>query len=352
MTPAEIPDSKAEFVSSLPQRYRLGSLFHIVSAIATGVGIVVLFALLVDVFGDGIGQFSWPYFTTETTLEENVPCLSWSGVIGFVTDEPTACLRWPFIMDFPSRMPERAGILSPLIGSIWLLVSTAVLAFTIGVGAGIFLEEFADDNWFTRVIEINIGNLAGVPSIVYGLLAVGLFVQPQWVRQYVTGGQTVLAGALTMTLLIMPIIIVSTREALRAVPDSLRQAGMALGATRWQVVWAHVLPLAMPGVLTGTILALSRAIGETAPLVTIGALTFITFLPPVWPLWVWDTNANFPGGLQTDFTVLPIQIYNWVSRPDQDFKNLSAGGILVLMVVLLTMNATAVILRNRLQKKF
>lgn len=351
MAPAEIPDS-AKFNASLSQRYRMGALFHVASAIATGIGVVVLFVLLADVFTDAIGQFSWPYFTTETTLRENVPCLSWNGIIEFTTDEPTACVRWPFLMDFPSRRPAQAGILSPLVGSIWLLGTTAVLSFTVGVGAGIFLEEFAGDNWFTRLIEINISNLAAVPSIVYGLLAVGIFVQPPLVRQYITGGQTVLAGALTMTLLIMPIIIVATREALRAVPDSLRQAGMALGATRWQVVWEHILPLSLPGVLTGTILALSRAIGETAPLITIGALTFITFLPPIWPLWVWDTNANFPGGLQTDFTVLPIQIFNWVSRPQKEFHDLSAGGILVLMVVLLAMNATAVILRNRLQKKY
>ena len=352
MTPAEIPESVAEFRTSLVQRYRMGTIFQIISAIATVFGIIVLIVLLADVFTDGIGQFSWPYFTTETTLEENIPCLSWGGVIEFTTDAPTACVRWPFIMDFPSRIPARAGILSPLIGSIWLLGTTAVFAFTIGVGAGIFLEEFSQDNWFTRFIEINISNLAAVPSIVYGLLAVGIFVQPPFVRQYITGGQTVLAGALTMTLLILPIIIVATREALRAVPDSLRQAGMALGATRWEVVWEHVLPLSMPGILTGTILALSRAIGETAPLITIGALTFITYLPPIWPLWVWDTNANFPGGLQTDFTVLPIQIFNWVSRPQKDFHALSAGGILVLMIVLLVMNATAVILRNRLQRKY
>lgn len=352
MTPTEIPQSVAEFRSSLANRYRLGTVFQVISAIATFFGVIVLFVLLIDVFGDGIDQFSWPYFTTATTEKANIPCLSWSGVIEFTTETPTACLRWPFIMDFPSRIPERAGIFSPLIGSIWLLATTAVFSFTIGVGAGIFLEEFAQDNWFTRFIEINISNLAAVPSIVYGLLAVGIFVQPPLVRQYITGGQTVLAGALTMTLLILPIIIVATREALRAVPDSLRQAGMALGATRWEVVWAQILPLSMPGILTGTILALSRAIGETAPLITIGALTFITYLPPVWPLWIWDTEANFPGGLQTDFTVLPIQIFNWVSRPQKDFHGLSAGGILVLMVVLLAMNATAVILRNRLQRKY
>jgi phosphate transport system permease protein len=212
------------------------------------------------------------------------------------------------------------------------LAVTALVAFPVGVGAGIFLEEFSSKtSLLTKIIEININNLAAVPSIIYGLLGLQVFVR---LMQPITGGRTVLAGGLTLAVLVLPIIIVSTREALRAVPDSLRQAGFALGATRWQTVREHILPLAMPGILTGTILALSRAIGETAPLIVIGALTFVTFLP---------------DGLQSSFTALPILIFNWVSRPQQDFHDNAAAGIIVLMIVLLTMNSIAVYLRNRFQ---
>ncbi|MGB5900655.1 MAG: phosphate ABC transporter permease PstA, partial [Geitlerinemataceae cyanobacterium] len=209
-----------------------------------------------------------------------------------------------------------------------------LLSFPVGVGAGIFLEEFSQDNWFTRAIEININNLAGVPSIIYGLLGLQVFVR---VFEPVTGGRSVLSGALTLVLLVLPIVIVATREALRAIPDSLRLAGFALGATRWQVVRDQILPLAIPGILTGMILALSRAIGETAPLITIGALTFIPYLP---------------DNLQSPFTALPIQIYNWVSRPQKEFHDNAAAAIIVLMLVLLLMNATAVFLRNKFQKRF
>jgi phosphate transport system permease protein len=254
-------------------------------------------------------------------------------------------INWNFLTSFPSRKAEQAGLLSALAGTIWVMLTVAVLAFPIGVGAGIFLEEFAEDNWFTRIIEVNINNLAGVPSIIYGLLGLQVFVRllgPNgWLFEQtgidITGGRSILTGALTLALLVLPIIIVSTREALRSVPDSLRLAGFALGATRWQVVREQILPIATPGILTGTILALSRAIGETAPLITIGALTFISFLPE---------------NLQSPFTVLPIQIYNWVSRPQKDFHDLAAGGIIVLLIVLLAMNSTAVLLRNKLQKRF
>jgi phosphate transport system permease protein len=254
-------------------------------------------------------------------------------------------INWNFLTSFPSRKAEQAGLLSALAGTIWVMLTVAVLAFPIGVGAGIFLEEFAEDNWFTRIIEVNINNLAGVPSIIYGLLGLQVFVRllgPNgWLFEQtgidITGGRSILTGALTLALLVLPIIIVSTREALRSVPDSLRLAGFALGATRWQVVRDQILPIATPGILTGTILALSRAIGETAPLITIGALTFISFLPE---------------NLQSPFTVLPIQIYNWVSRPQKDFHDLAAGGIIVLLIVLLAMNSTAVLLRNKLQKRF
>jgi phosphate transport system permease protein len=246
-------------------------------------------------------------------------------------------LNWQFITSFPSRKPEEAGILSALVGSLWLLGLTALIAFPVGVGAGIYLEEYAPDNRLTRLIEINIANLAGVPSIIYGLLGLEIFVRALFP---VTGGRSVLSGALTMSLLIQPILIIATREALRAVPDTLRQAGYALGATRWQVIRDQVLPLALPGILTGTILALSRAIGETAPLITIGALTYIAFLPPL-----------SLEGLRSPFTVLPIQIFNWVSRPQEGFHTDAAAGILVLLVVLLSMNSIAIVLRNKYQRR-
>jgi phosphate transport system permease protein len=246
-------------------------------------------------------------------------------------------LNWQFITSFPSRKPEEAGILSALVGSLWLLGLTALIAFPVGVGAGIYLEEYAPDNRLTRLIEINIANLAGVPSIIYGLLGLEIFVRALFP---VTGGRSVLSGALTMSLLILPILIITTREALRAVPDTLRQAGYALGATRWQVIRDQVLPLALPGILTGTILALSRAIGETAPLITIGALTYIAFLPPL-----------SLEGLRSPFTVLPIQIFNWVSRPQEGFHTDAAAGILVLLVVLLSMNSIAIVLRNKYQRR-
>ena len=196
----------------------------------------------------------------------------------------------------------------------------------------IYLEEFADDNWFTRLVEINIGNLAGVPSIIYGLLGLAVFKR---IMEPITGGNSVLSGGLTLSLLILPVIIVATREALRAVPTSMRLAGFALGANRWQVVWSHVLPSAMPGVLTGVILALSRAIGETAPLIAIGAVAFI---------------RSTPSSLQSPFTAMPIQIYNWVGRPQAEFHQIAASGIIVLMVMLLFMNAIAIYFRNRFQQ--
>ncbi|MEM8503265.1 MAG: phosphate ABC transporter permease PstA, partial [Cyanobacteria bacterium P01_D01_bin.1] len=194
-------------------------------------------------------------------------------------------------------------------------------------------EEFAEDNWFTRLVEINIGNLAGVPSIIYGLLGLAVFVR---IMEPITGGRSVLSGGLTVSLLILPIIIVSTREALRAIPGSLRLAGYALGATRWQVVRSHVLPAAMPGILTGMILGLSRAIGETASLIAVGAAVFISFLPE---------------GLGSQFTAMPIQIYNWISRPQEEFHYIAASGIIVLMSALLVMNGLAIYLRNRFQQE-
>jgi phosphate transport system permease protein len=287
------------FAPNLANRYRLDSLFQLATWVAIGISLLVLTALLADVLVDGLPRLSWQFLTS-----------------------------------FPSRKAENAGIISAFVGTLWLMAIVTVVAFPVGVGAGIFLEEFSSDNLFTRAIEININNLAGVPSIIYGLLGLQVFVR---LLEPITGGRSVLAGSLTLALLVLPIIIVSTREALRAVPDSLRQAGFALGATRWQVVREQVFPLALPGILTGTILALSRAIGETAPLITIGALTFVSFLP---------------RGLQDSFTVLPIQIFNWVSRPQQEFHANAAAAIIVLTLVLLVMNATAVFLRNKFQKRF
>lgn len=246
-------------------------------------------------------------------------------------------LSWQFITSFPSRKPEQAGILSPLVGSLWLISLTALIATPVGIGAAVFLEEYASDSALARLIEINISNLAGVPSIIYGLLGLELFVR---ILYPLTNGRTVLTGALTMSMLVLPVIIIATREALRAVPDSLRHAGFALGATQWQVLRAHVLPQALPGALTGVILALSRAIGETAPLITIGALTYIAYVPPL-----------SPAALRTPFTVLPIQIYNWVSRPQEGFHVAAAAGIVVLLAVLLSMNAVAVAIRNRYQRR-
>lgn len=273
----------------------LGAIFAAVCLAAAVVGLVVLATLLIDVYGKSRG---W--------------------------------LDWQFLTNFPSRRPEKAGILSPLAGSIWLVILTALFSFPVGVAAAIYLEEYAPRNWLTTLIQTNIANLAGVPSIVYGLLGLGIFVRSLGL------GRSLLAGALTMSLLILPTIIIASREAIRAVPPSLRHAAFALGSTRWQTVWHHVLPMVFSGVLTGTILALSRAIGETAPLITIGALTYVAFLPD---------NALSP------FTVLPIQIFNWTSRPQEEFRNLAAAGIVVLLIVLLSANAAAIFLRNRFQKQ-
>lgn len=286
----------ADELQRLQRRKQRGRYFEWLALVAVLIGIVVLLTLLIDVFLDG---------------------LPW--------------LRPELFTNFPSRFPEKSGLRSALQGTLWLAVITAVLSFPIGVAAAIYLEEYARDNWFTRFIEINISNLAGVPSIIYGLLGLGLFVYG------LNLGRSLLAGALTMTLLVLPTVIVSSREAIRAVPRSVRLAAFGLGATPWQTVRDHVLPYAMPGILTGTILAMSRAIGETAPLITIGALTYIRF--------------DLRGPLDL-FTVLPIQIFNWISLPQKDFQQLAAAGIIVLLAVLLLLNTTAIILRIRLQKRW
>lgn len=235
-----------------------------------------------------------------------------------------------FLSSFPSRFPEKAGIKSALVGTLWLVTLTASMAIPIGVLAAVYLEEYAKPNRITEFININIANLAGVPSIVYGILGLAIFVR------FFALERSVLSGAMTMSLLILPVIIIAAKEAIRAVPSSLRQAAFAVGATRWQVVRAHVLPAALPGILTGVILAISRAIGETAPLIMIGALTYVAFVPE---------------GPMDEFTALPIQIFNWTSRPQQEFHELASAGIVVLLCVLLMMNAVAVYIRHRGSRK-
>ena len=259
----------------------------------TLLGLAVLGALLVDVATDGVSRLSWQFLTS-----------------------------------FPSRRAEAAGIYSALVGTVYVIGLTAIIAIPIGVGAAIYLEEYGTRGRWARLIEINIANLAGVPSIIYGLLGLALFVRA------LAFGRSVLAGSATLALLVLPVVILSTREALRAVPPSLREASYALGATKWQTIWHQVVPVALPGTLTGLILALSRAIGETAPLIMIGALTYVPFAP---------------DGIWSPFTVLPIQIFNWVSRPQAEFLRNSAAGIIVLLALLLMMNGLAAWIRDRSQ---
>jgi phosphate transport system permease protein len=268
-------------------------------------------------------------------------------------DHPDAELdfvSW-FTTDFVTR-PQTSealtsGVRTAILGSLWTILFTILLAFPIGVGAAVYLEEYASDNWLNRIIQTNINNLAGVPSIVYGILGLAIFVRA--LEPFTSGkmfgivnltsanGRTVLSAGLTLGLLVLPLIIINAQEAIRAVPRSLRNASFGVGATKWQTVWSHVLPNAMPGILTGTILAISRAIGETAPLVVVGASTAISF----------DPNSPF-----SKFTTLPIQIYQWTSRPQDEFQSIAAAAILVLLVLLLSLNASAVLLRNRFSRRF
>ena len=280
---------------SVVVRRSLDLLFQAVALLVLLVALAALATLLVDVVRDGLGRLSWD-----------------------------------FINGYPSRRASQAGIFPALAGSMFVILLTALLALPVGVAAAIYLEEYGRQNFFARAIELNITNLAAVPSIIYGLLGLGVFVRVMGM------GRSVLAGAATLALLALPVVILSTREALRAVPGSIREGSYALGATKWQTIWHQVLPVATPGILTGLILALSRAIGETAPLITMGALTYVSFAPDS----VWSS-----------FTALPIQIFNWVSRPQRDFHANAAAGILVLMALLLTMNAVAIWLRDRYQRK-
>jgi len=286
--------SSQRYDERIERRRRRGLIFSGLLFVATVSGLVVLITLLVDVVMQGA---QW--------------------------------LDWDFLTRFPSRIPERAGIKSAIVGSIWMILLTAGISVPIGVASALYLEEYAPRGWFLKLIQININNLAGIPSVVYGILGLVLFVR------FFALGRSLLAGALTMALLILPIIVISAQEALRAIPSGIRESAFALGATRRQVVWSHLLPMSAPSIMTGVILALSRAIGETAPLIMIGALTFIAFLP---------TSVLDP------FTVLPIQIFNWTARPQADFQSLAAAGIVILMIVLFLMNLSAILLRNHFEK--
>jgi phosphate transport system permease protein len=252
-------------------------------------------------------------------------------------------IDWQFLTSFPSRFAERAGILSAWVGTLTVMFVTAVAAIPLGVAAGVYLEEYARKSWLTEIIELNIANLAGVPSIVYGLMALGLFV---YQFQF---GRSILSAGLTLAVLILPIVIVATRESLRSIPIIIREAAYSMGATKWQTVVHHLLPYSAGGIATGVIIALSRAIGETAPLVTIGALTFIAFLPPS------PVTGTFPfvsfEWLKSPFTVLPIQMFNWTSRPTQDFHVNAAATGLILIMATLAMNTVAIIIRYRIRKR-
>jgi len=238
-------------------------------------------------------------------------------------------LSGSFLQNMPSRLPERAGIWPAIVGSLWIMGLTALISVPLGVASALYLEEYAEEGWFLQIVQINISNLAGVPSVIYGILGLALFVR------FVSLGSSVFAGALTLSLLILPIIIISTQEALRSIPSGIREAAFALGATRSQVIWSHVLPSAAPGILTGVILSLSRAIGETAPLIMVGAAGMVVA----------------PGSVMDPFTVLPIQIFNWTARPQDEFRGLAAAAIVVLMILLFTMNLTAILLRNYFESR-
>lgn len=274
---------------------RKETLFIGLCIVSLAVPLCLLFAMLIDVALDGISRIDWQFLTS-----------------------------------YPSRRASSAGILPGLVGSAFLIVLTAVISLPMGVGAAIYLEEYGERGRLANLIEVNIANLAGVPSVIYGLLGLEIFVR------FAGLDRSLLAGALTLSLLVLPVVIMATREALRVVPKTLREAALALGATRWQMVWRVVLPMAVPGIMTGAILSISRALGETAPLVVIGALTYVSFLPQ-------DPMSAF--------TALPIQIFNWVSRPQAAFLENAAAAILVLLVVLLLANVVAIVIRNRYQKR-
>ncbi|MFN6519366.1 MAG: phosphate ABC transporter permease PstA [Nostoc sp. CreGUA01] len=292
----------------ISRNQQLENIFSIIGLLSMLIGIVTLLALIFDLVSDGFPRLSWQFFTS-----------------------------------FPSRNAEEAGIFSAWVGTILVMFVTAVTAIPIGIASGIYLEEYARKNWLSDLIEINVTNLAGVPSIIYGLLALGVFVYG------LNLDRSVLSAGLTLALLVLPVVIVATREALRAVPNSIREAAYAVGASKWQMIWDHILPASMGTIITGIIIALARAIGETAPLITIGALTFIAFLPEP------PFTEQFPfisfSWLLAPYTVMPIQMFDWVSRPQAEFQVNAAAAGLVLIAITLVMNALAIYFRYRLRKK-
>ena len=281
-------------------------------------------------------------FATLGVLALMVGVLTFLTLFGQMVVDGAPRLSWDFFTSFPSRKPDQAGIFSAWVGSTLVMIVTAATAVPLGVGAGVYLEEYAPRNWMTDLIEINVTNLAGVPSIVYGLLALGLFV-------YQFGfGQSILTAGLTLGLLILPVVIVATREAIRSIPAAIREGSFALGATRWQTTSQHILPYSLPGIMTGVIIGMARAIGETAPVITIGALTFIAFLPPS-PV-VSEPPFLSLEWIMSPFTVMPIQMFNWTSRPEAAFHQNAAAAGLVLVAMTLSMNALAIYIRYRLRK--
>jgi phosphate transport system permease protein len=282
-------------------------------------------------------------FATIGVLALMVGVLTFASLFAGMAIDGAHRLSLDFFTNFPSRHPEQAGILSAWVGTTLVMIVTAVTAVPLGVAGAVYLEEYAPKNWVTDIIEINVTNLAGVPSIVYGLLALGLFV-------YQFGfGQSILSAGLTLALLILPVVIVATREAIRSIPAVIREGAYALGATKWQTTADHILPYSIPGILTGVIIGMARAIGETAPIITIGALTFIAFLPPA--PFSGDPAAGLFDWLFAPFTVMPIQMFNWTSRPEAAFHQNAAAAGLVLVVMTLSMNALAIYIRYRLRKK-
>jgi phosphate transport system permease protein len=301
------PEKIAEIRRLIAKAKRFDLMFVALGVISLSIGVLTLGALIINMAIDGVPRLTSEFFTS-----------------------------------FPSRKAANAGILSAWVGSVLVMVVTALAAIPLGIAAAIYLEEYAPKNWMTAIIEINISNLAGVPSIVYGLLALGVFV-------YALGfGQSILSAGLTLALLILPVVIVATREAIRSIPVGIREGAYGVGATKWQVTSDHIVPYSMPGILTGVIIGLARAIGETAPIITIGALTFIAFLPPS-PVGPEFPFLNFDW-LKSAFTVMPIQMFNWTSRPEEAFQKNAAAAGLVLLVMTLSMNGFAIWLRYRLRK--
>lgn len=301
-------DAVAIDLAQLQRRQLMNTVFSVLGLLTLLFSILVLLALIWDLSSTGVPRINKDFF-----------------------------------LQFPSRIPGKAGILSAWVGSFCVMIVTALCAIPLGIGAGVYLEEYATKNWLTQLIELNIINLAGVPSIIFGLMALGFFVQK------LEFGQSILTAGLTLGLMVLPIVIVTTREAIRSIPNSIREASFALGASRWQTIKHHILPYSSGGILTGVIISLSRAIGETAPLITIGALTFIAFLPtsPVGEVWPF---ISFQW-LKDPFTVMPIQMFNWISKPEAEFHvNAAATGVVLLGMTLL-MNIVAILIRFRFRAK-